>query len=293
MLVSKEPAMDYQQISNDYLLVEKAIRFLEEHASRQPDLSTVAASVGMSEYHFQRLFSRWAGISPKRFLQYLTKEGAKQLLERDSVLGAAYGVGLSSPGRLHDLLVQTEAVTPGEYRLRGAGLDIRYGFHPTPFGECLIGLTGRGICHLSFVEASPEDSLKALHKMWPQAGFEEDQAATASLLGPIFELGQHPGEPLSLYLSGTNFQLKVWEALLRIPPGQAATYQAIARLIGQPAAARAVGNAVGHNPVAVLIPCHRVLRKAGEFGSYRWGTPRKKAILGREAAAMEIQFETR
>jgi AraC family transcriptional regulator of adaptative response/methylated-DNA-[protein]-cysteine methyltransferase len=289
----KEYPMDYQQFSTDYALIEQSIRYLEEHVAQQPDLSTVAASVGLSEYHFQRLFSRWAGISPKRFLQYLTKEGAKRMLEQDGILGTTYGVGLSSPGRLHDLLVQTEAVTPGEYKLRGTGLTIRYGFHTTPFGNCLIGLTGRGICHLGFVESSAEDNINALRKEWPRAALLEDPGATAQLVGPIFEIGRQAGTPLGLYLSGTNFQLKVWEALLRIPPGHAATYQSIAEQIGQPSAARAVGNAVGHNPVAVLIPCHRVLRKAGEFGSYRWGASRKKAILGREAAAWETQLETR
>ncbi|RPH62641.1 MAG: methylated-DNA--[protein]-cysteine S-methyltransferase [Chloroflexi bacterium] len=275
--------VDYRQLSDDYQRIEQAIQYLEKNYQYQPELREIAESIGLSEYHFQRLFTRWVGISPKRFLQFLTKEGAKDLLRRSSVLNATYSVGLSSPGRLHDLFVTTEAVTPGEYKARGAGLTIRYGFHPTPFGECLLGVTERGICHLGFVQGSPETALANLKSDWKDAGLLEDAAGTGPLIAPIFSLGLSPA-PVALFLSGSNFQLKVWEALLRVPQGSVTTYEQIAAQIGQPKAARAVGTAVGHNPVAVLIPCHRVIRKMGEFGNYRYGPARKKAMLGWEAS---------
>lgn len=274
--------IDYRQLNEDYLRIEQAIRYLEAHYRHQPELSEIAAQIGLSEYHFQRLFTRWVGISPKRFLQFLTKEGAKKLLDRSSnLMDATYSVGLSSPGRLHDLFVNTEAVTPGEYKTRGSGLTIRYGFHPSPFGECLLGLTGRGICHLGFVQQDHQAALAQLRAEWPGATLQEDPAATGPLIAPIFSL-EHSSTPISLFLEGTNFQLKVWEALIRIPAGSAGTYEQIAASIGSPAAVRAVGNAVGRNPVAVLIPCHRVIRKLGEFGNYRYGSARKKALLGWE-----------
>jgi AraC family transcriptional regulator of adaptative response/methylated-DNA-[protein]-cysteine methyltransferase len=213
----------------------------------------------------------------------LTKENAKKLLKRSSVLDATYSVGLSSPGRLHDLFIHTEAVTPGEYKTRGDGLTIRYGFHSTPFGEALIGLTERGICHLSFVQGSRETALSNLKAGWKNAILLEDLSATEPLIAPVFSLGNNPA-PISLYLTGTNFQLKVWEALLNVQAGKVTTYEQIAAQIGHPGALRAVGTAVGHNPIAYLIPCHRVIRKMGDFGNYRWGPARKKALLGWEAA---------
>lgn len=275
--------VDYKQLCDDYQRIEQAIYFIEEHYQRQPELREIAESVGLSEYHFQRVFTRWAGISPKRFLQFLTKENAKELLKHSSVLDATYSVGLSSPGRLHDLFVHTEAVTPGEYKARGDGLTIRYGFHSTPFGEALIGLTERGICHLSFVQGGHEAALSNLKADWKNASLLEDFSATEPLIAPVFSLG-HSSAPLSLYLTGTNFQLKVWEALLNVQPGKVTTYEQIAAQIGHPTALRAVGTAVGHNPIAYLIPCHRVIRKMGDFGNYRWGPARKKALLGWEAA---------
>ena len=282
---------NYQQLNQDYLRIEQAIVYIESHYQRQPELDEIAASIGLSEYHLQRLFTRWAGISPKRFLQFLTKQGAKELLEHSSnLLDATYGVGLSSAGRLHDLFVNTEAVTPGQYKARGAGLTIRYGFHPTPFGECLLGLTERGICHLGFVEDSRETALADLKVDWEHAGLLEDSAATEGFIAPIFSLGHTPS-PISLFLSGTNFQLKVWEALLNIPSGSVSTYEQIASQIERPAAIRAVGNAVGRNPVAVLIPCHRIIRKLGGFGKYRYGSARKKALLGWEAGQREPSRE--
>lgn len=274
---------NYEQLSEDYQRIEQAIQYLEAHYRHQPELHEIAENIGLSEFHFQRLFTRWVGISPKRFLQFLTKEGAKELLERSSnVLDTAYSVGLSSPGRLHDLFVQTEAVTPGEYKARGAGLVIRYGFHPTPFGECLLGLTERGICHLGFTQNGREAALWNMQADWKDASLFEDASATGSLIAPIFSL-EHAPTPIALFLTGTNFQLKVWEALLRIPPGSVCTYEGLAAEIGRPAAIRAAGTAVGRNPVAVLIPCHRVIHKIGTFGNYRYGSARKKALLGWEA----------
>jgi len=274
---------DFTALSEDYQRIAEAISYIETHAENQPTLEEIAASVNLSEYHFQRLFSRWAGISPKRFLQFLTKENAKRLLTRQSVLDAAYAAGLSSPGRLHDLFVEAEAVTPGEYKSKGAGLDIAYGFHPTPFGECLLAVTARGVCFLAFVDdGDREAALAELKQEWEHASLAPNPARTAPCVAEIFSSAPHP--PLALHLRGTNFQMKVWEALLRIPPGTATSYEDLAVRIGQPKAARAVGSAVAHNPVAYLIPCHRVLRKTGEFGGYRYTPARKKAILLRESA---------
>jgi AraC family transcriptional regulator of adaptative response/methylated-DNA-[protein]-cysteine methyltransferase len=232
------------------------------------------------------LFTRWAGVSPKRFLQFLTKEGAKELLSKsENLLDTTHQVGLSSLGRLHDLFINTEAVTPGEYKSRGTGVTIRYGIHLTPFGKCLIGLTDRGICHLGFIQTSEGDAIDNLTLDWKEATMVEDYRATAALVEPIFDLRYNTRiKPLTLHLRGTNFQLKVWEALLQIPSGVVTTYEGLAERIGQPTASRAVGTAVGHNPIAVLIPCHRIIRKVGEFGNYRYGALRKKALLAREYA---------
>src|SRR5512143_1489001 len=276
---------NFRELNDDYPLIEQAILYLEKNYKSQPSLAQVAENVGLSEFHFQRLFTRWAGISPKRFLQFVTKENAKHLLDRsENLLDTTYQVGLSSLGRLHDLFVSTEAVTPGQYKTRGAGLTIRYGLHPTPFGECLIGLTERGICHFGFVEGSEGDAIDNLVAGWQQASMIEDHRATAPLVEPIFDLSRRSDHPLRLHLTGTNFQIKVWEALLRIPPGQVTTYGQLAARIGQPTATRAVGTAVGHNPIAVLIPCHRVIRGLGEFGNYRYGAARKVALLAHEFA---------
>lgn len=285
------PVTDFHQLSEDYRRIEQAIDYLERHAHSQPELSEVASAVGLSEYHFQRIFSRWAGISPKRFLQFLTKEGAKELLaQSENLLDTTYGIGLSSLGRLHDLFVTTEAVTPGEYKSGGSGLTIRYGLHDTPFGKVLIGTTERGICHLGFVQKNREgDAIDTLVASWQQAEMIEDHKATASLVEPIFDLSKRGVTPLRLHLRGTNFQLKVWEALLRIPTGAVTSYEGLAAQAGHPGASRAVGTALGRNPIAVLIPCHRVIRKLGEFGNYRYGAARKKALLGWEAAQVANQ----
>lgn len=275
------------QLSDDYARIEQVIYYLEKNAYRQPNLIEIAESIHLSEYHFQRLFTRWVGISPKRFLQFITKEHAKQLLARsESILEATYQVGLSSPGRLHDLFITWEAVTPGEYKMRGSGLTIHYGFHHSPFGEILIGSTDRGICNLAFVSPyGHSESLENLHKNWPQARLVDDPSITQPLVAPIFQrTGKTPYVPLSLYLSGSNFQLKVWEALLRIPSGNVVSYREVAAIIGDPKASRAVGNALANNPVAVLIPCHRVINSLGEFGHYHYGDARKIALLGWEMA---------
>jgi AraC family transcriptional regulator of adaptative response/methylated-DNA-[protein]-cysteine methyltransferase len=282
-----EKVSNYKQLSEDYRRIEQAILYLEENARRQPELGDVAASIGLSEFHFQRLFTEWAGISPKRFLQFITKENAKAALQRSgSLLEAAYSAGLSGPGRLHDLFVNTEAVTPGEYKSKGADLIIRWGFHATPFGESLIGVTDRGICHLGFVETTRAIALINLKAEWPRAALIEDARSTLPFVEPIFSLSGSPSR-MTLFLNGTNFQIKVWEALLRIPTGAVTTYENIAAQIGSPKSVRAVGTAVGRNPIAVLIPCHRVIRKLGEFGNYRYGLPRKKALLGWEMARSE------
>jgi AraC family transcriptional regulator of adaptative response/methylated-DNA-[protein]-cysteine methyltransferase len=278
---------DYRQSSEDYLRIEQAILYLENHYKEQPSLEQVASSIGLSEYHFQRLFTRWAGVSPKRFLQFLTKEGAKEWLNRsENLLETTHQVGLSSLGRLHDLFVTTEAVTPGEFKSRGEGVIIRYGIHASPFGTCLIAVTDRGICHLGFVQTSEGQAIDNLMADWKNARMIEDSRATRPLVNAIFEAA--PGTPLHLHLRGSNFQLKVWEALLQIPSGSVTTYDGLAQRIGQPGASRAVGTAVGHNPIAVLIPCHRVIRKVGEFGNYRYGAVRKKALLAREYASTMV-----
>lgn len=272
---------DYIQLSEDYNRVEQAIRFIDANALHQPDLRDVAESVHLSEYHFQRLFTRWAGISPKRFLQFLTKENAKALLKNTNLLDATYSTGLSSPGRLHDLFVKCEAVTPGEYKTKGAGLRIVYGFHPTPYGECLLASTERGICFLAFIsDGKREAAIEAMKEDWQNAELIEDTNQTADHIKAIFS--PNAKSPITLHLRGTNFQIKVWEALLRIPTGQVTSYENLAVFTGNSSAARAVGNAVAHNPVAYLIPCHRVLRKVGDFGNYRYGRERKKAMLMRE-----------
>jgi AraC family transcriptional regulator of adaptative response/methylated-DNA-[protein]-cysteine methyltransferase len=277
----------FSQASSDYDRIEKAIKFIEKNFSCQPDLKEIADYIGLSEYHFQRLFSRWVGISPKRFLQFLTKEYAKQLLENSSnILDVTYEAGLSSPGRLHDLFVTCEAVTPGEYKSKGEGITIRYGYHPSPFGECLLATTDRGICGFFFVKnRDRKDPLTELHFFWKNADIVEDPHASHGLVERIFDPSfANPDTPLHLVLNGTNFQMKVWEALIKIPFGTVVSYEDIAVQVGIPGATRAVGSAVGKNPISFIIPCHRVIRKTADFGNYGGGTARKKAILGWEAA---------
>jgi len=271
--------------TSDYQRIEQAIHFLEANFRAQPRLEDIARHVGLSEFHFQRLFRRWAGISPKRFLQFLTADYARELLQRShNVLDATGEAGLSSGGRLHDLMVNLHAVTPGEFGRGGAGLIIRYGFAATPFGECLLALTDRGICSLSFLDHSNRKRAVAeLKRQWPRATLRqtkrEIQALAQRLFTPV-----HRGAPLPLLVRGTNLQVKVWEALIRLPPGAVMSYEALAAGIGAPRAVRAVASAVARNPIGWLIPCHRVIRKSGAFGEYHWGEARKKAMFAWEAA---------
>lgn len=272
---------------DDYRKIEKAIVFLEKNYIKQPSLDEIAFHLALSPFHTQRLFKRWAGISPKQFTQYLTIGYAKAVLEDSGSLGdAAYASGLSGSGRLHDLFVTFDAVTPGEFKNRGENLVIQYGIHPSPFGFCLIGATSRGICWLSFFgDEGPERSLAELAGQWTGAELKEHPQATAGLLQSIFAPGKSTGQkPLTLYLKGTNFQIKVWEALLNLPPGRLFTYEFLASIIGKPKSFRAVASAIARNPVSLLIPCHRVLQKSGRISGYRWGPARKKAIITWEAA---------
>ena len=268
----------------DYLRIEKAIHYLDERFPEQPDLSEVAKSVNLSPFHFQRLFRRWAGISPKRFLQFLMLDYAKHALEESgNVLDAAYAAGLSSPSRLHDLFVSVEAITPGEFKKRGAGLRIAFGFHPSPFGECLLAVTDRGICAMYFVTSTRKAVLDEVRHRWPGASFVEDTKATGKYLDRIFPRNS-PQAKVPIDLRGTNFQIKVWQALLEIPPGAVVPYEDLAERVGNPRATRAVGSAVGQNPIAFIIPCHRVIRKVGAVGNYHGGVNRKRAMLAWEAA---------
>ncbi len=273
--------------NHDYFRVAEAIAFMRDQALSQPDLARVAHHVGLSDYHFQRLFTRWAGISPKRFLQFLTVEYAKsQLNQTQSLLDLTSTVGLSSPGRLHDLFVNLEAMSPGEVKSGGANLQVRYGLHDTPFGKALIATTLRGICNLQFLDvAEPLTADQLLLQSWPNAEVIQDRSATEPLCEHIFDASLTADRmPLTVLVKGTNFQIQVWRALLSVPMGGMTTYQSMAEGIGRPTAARAVGTAIGHNPIAYLIPCHRVIRSSGELGGYRWGLERKAAILGWEAS---------
>jgi AraC family transcriptional regulator of adaptative response/methylated-DNA-[protein]-cysteine methyltransferase len=275
-----------QSAARDYERIETAIRYLQDNLRARPELDELAAAVGLSSYHFHRLFSRWVGTTPKRFLQYLTVEYAKQrLLETESVLEAAWDSGLSGGGRLHDLMVTVEAVTPGEFKSHGSELSIRYGSHPTPFGDCLLAVTDRGLCALEFLAGrSSDDAVDELAARWPGAELEARPGETAIHVERLFpEPGSGPRGPFTLLVKGTNFQLQVWQALLRIPAGMLTSYGAIAENLGRPGAARAVGQAVGWNPISYLIPCHRVIRAAAGLGGYRWGLPRKQAMLAWEA----------
>ena len=279
--------------NSEYARMDRALDMLAMAFPSQPSLAELSAHVGLSEHYFQRMFLRWVGVSPKKFLQHLTlAEAKRRLRESASVLDAAYDAGLSGPGRLHDLFVTFEAMTPGEYKARGEGLTIRYGYHDTPFGECLLMTTERGICGLGFVAGDArEATISYLSRGWERAGLLRDDAATADFIPRIFTDPARPAPrdapPIRLLLRGSRFQLKVWQALLEIPQGSLTTYQDVARRIGLPAASRAVGNANGANPISWLIPCHRVIRKSGELGGYGWGLGRKIAMIGWEAAQGE------
>jgi AraC family transcriptional regulator, regulatory protein of adaptative response / methylated-DNA-[protein]-cysteine methyltransferase len=274
-------------MTKDYLVVSKLLDYMDKNFRNQPELDDLARIVNLSPFHLQKVFTRWVGISPKKFIQFATLEYAKKVLdESHSVLDATYESGLSSPGRTHDLFVNIEAVTPGEYRNRGKGLGIFYGIHDSPFGYALIAVTERGLCGLSFHDRKDDkEGLGYLSKKWMNAELHESCIKTKVYFDKIFgNVSIEPGSKIPLVLKGTPFQVKVWEALLRIPAGQLTTYHDIARMIGQNNANRAVGSAIGANPVSYLIPCHRVIQSMGIIGNYRWGPVRKKIIIGWEAA---------
>lgn len=273
----------------DYKRVEEALKYLSEHIGSRPSVKEMSRFSGLSEFHFHRVFTRWAGISPGRFLKYLGKENVKRILEKSgNLLEAAHHSGLSSTSRLHDLIVSTEGITPGELKTGGEGVNIHYGIHPSPFGSCLVALTKRGICHLSFHASDDPDKPEDLMKNWINATFTKDQEGTEDIVKKIFDIKKEQiPERINLYIRGTNFQLKVWEALLRIPPGYMVSYEDIAELIKRPDATRAVSSAIAKNPVSFLIPCHRVIRKMGIIHNYRWGTEKKLAILGWESSGIK------
>jgi AraC family transcriptional regulator of adaptative response/methylated-DNA-[protein]-cysteine methyltransferase len=271
---------------SDYSYVKRALAFISENWRVQPSLEAIATEVNVSPGHLQRVFTRWAGISPKAFLQALTLDHARAMLrDSASILDTAYEVGLSGPSRLHDLFITHDGMTPGEYKLQGRGLVIHYGFHPCPFGNALVMVTVQGLCGLAFADEGEETSALAdMKSRWPNASYHEDSARTAPFAGRIFntDLWQ-PDTPLRVVLIGTDFEIRVWETLLRIPVGKASTYSDIAAHLGKPKAARAVGAAVGKNPISFVVPCHRVLGKSGGLCGYHWGLTRKQAILGWEA----------
>ena len=270
-----------------YDLMAAAIRHIEAHADEQPSLEEVAAAIGLSPTHFQRVFSQWVGVSPKRYLQHLTLARARELLAREeSVLDTTYAVGLSGPSRLHDLFLRWEAMTPGAYARQGRGLTIAWGWFDSPFGPALAMGTERGLCGMAFAaEQGREAAFADLRGRWPAARFREDPAALEPWVRAAF--GGGSGAEVKLQLIGAPFQIKVWEALMSIPEGAVATYSDIAERIGRPGAVRAVGTAVGRNPIAWLVPCHRVLRRDGALGGYHWGLPLKRAMLAWESARAE------
>ena len=279
-----------------YRRIARAIEYIDDNFRSQPDLDDIAGSIHLSRFHFDRLFKDWVGISPVQFLHFLTLDYAKeQLQEAQSVLDAAIDAGLSGPGRLHDLFVTFEAASPGEFKKLGAGLTIDYGFHPSPFGPCLLALTARGICHLGFLDDTDEArerSLQDLFAAWPRAEYREDRRATTPVLEQIFtRRSSGDNRPLHLLLKGTNFQINVWKALLAIPAGHLVSYRHLAAGLGQPRAFRAVASAVAANSLAYLIPCHRVILETGRIRQYRWGSTRKKAMIAWEAAVRQTTRE--
>jgi AraC family transcriptional regulator of adaptative response/methylated-DNA-[protein]-cysteine methyltransferase len=283
MILAMDDHINYQRI-------EQAILYLERNFHRQPELDEVAEKISLSPFHFQRIFSDWAGISPKRFLQFLTVDFLKEKLKQSkNLIEAAESAGLSGQSRVYDLFTTLEAVTPQEYKTKGFGIKIDYGFHYTPFGFCLIGVTERGICWLSFLTTNQDEKseLEKLKSQWYNSIFNEDKALTRDYIDQIFKITDQ--KKLHVYVKGTNFQVKVWEALLKIPMGDVTTYKSIANTIQNSNALQAVGSAVGANHIAYLIPCHRVIRKDGILGEYRWEATRKKTIIGWEMAKSEGQ----
>lgn len=272
-------------MNTDYQRIATAIEYLQQHAREQPGLAEIAARLRLSPEHCQRLFKRWAGISPKRFLQYLTLEHAKTILrDSGSLFDAAYQSGLSGTSRLHDHFVALEAMTPGEYKDGGETLTIRHGIYDSPFGDVWLAVTGKGICAMEFMPGSgSEIFIREQLRQWPKATTVRDDSGLSPVVKKIFGR-KIPDKPLQLYVSGSNFQLQVWKALLNIPEGHVCSYGQLAAALGKPTASRAVASAVAANPVSFLIPCHRVIRNTGALGGYHWGTMRKQAILAWEAA---------
>jgi AraC family transcriptional regulator, regulatory protein of adaptative response / methylated-DNA-[protein]-cysteine methyltransferase len=276
--------------TSDYEIVRRAIAFISENWREQPSLERIAARVGMQPLALQRLFTRWAGLTPKGFLQAVTLDHARALLaDSASVLDATYEVGMSGPARLHDLFVTHDAMTPGEYKAKGEGITIHWGFHPSPFGQALVMITDRGLAGLAFADPGEEKSALAdMQSRWQRAAYAEDREATAPYAARIFDPATWtPDRPLRVVMIGTDFELTVWETLLKLPMGKATTYSDIAAHIGRPSAARAVGTAVGKNPISFVVPCHRVLGKSGGLCGYHWGLTRKQAILGWEAGMLQ------
>lgn len=275
---------------DDFSRIEAALARIVRDADAQPSLATLAADAGWSPAHFQRVFTRWAGVSPKRFLQAVTVERARErLLRGRPVLEVALDVGLSGPGRLHDLALTCEAMTPGQMQRDGADVEIEAGIVDSPFGPARVAATAHGICAIDFVE-STDAATRPTEGPWSRARVREASKETRERWRrELFDPWKTPRGPIALHLRGTNFQIQVWRALLRLPPGAVTDYGSLATAVGRPGAARAVGRAVGSNPIAVLVPCHRVLRRDGGWGGYRWGTPRKLAILGREFAHEDDQ----
>lgn len=279
----------YKSEHQNYQRIAQAIEYISDHQLEQPDLGKVAAHVGLSEFHFQRLFTQWAGVSPKQFLQYLTKEHAKTQLQEQSVFNSALNVGLSSSSRLHDLMIKMDSVTPGEFRSGGEGLEIRYAAQYSPFGYCFIATTTRGICKLNFYDDANEfETTRAeLNNEWPNANLVEDKTKIKKLIEKIFS--NENNQELTVLIKGTEFQSKVWEALIKLPVATVASYQNIAEQIQRPKSVRAVATAIANNKIALLIPCHRVIRATGELNHYRWGEARKAAMIGWEKSIIKSE----
>lgn len=268
---------------DNYKRIERAIEFIEDHALDQPSLQDIASHVGLSEFHFQRLFKQWAGISPKRYVQYLTAKVCGDLLRgQASVFDVALDAGLSGSGRLHELMVNVYAMSALEYRKHGHSLQIEYGWHHTPFGICLLACTDKGVCWLSFHDR--ENGLDELKKQWQAASFVENRKSTGSIVKQIFEHVFDEPQSIMVHVRGTNLQIRVWEALVNIPPAEHVSYSQVATSVNHPSAVRAVASAVGRNPVSYIIPCHRVIRRSGGLGGYRWGLSRKKVMQAWESA---------
>lgn len=283
------PMFTQPENTSDYAIVRHAIEFISANWRDQPSLDLIAEEVGLKPLALQRLFTRWAGLSPKGFLQALTLDHARGLLsDAATVLDASYEVGLSGPGRLHDLFVTHDAMTPGAFKARGEGIAVSYGFHPSPFGRALLMVTEHGLAGLAFADEGEEARVLAdMRARWPRAVYSENPAATAPYVARIFDPETwRPDRPLRIFMIGSDFEVRVWETLLKLPLGHAATYSDIAAHIGRPTAARAVGAAVGRNPLCFVVPCHRVLGKGGSLCGYHWGLTRKRAIIGWEAGVL-------